>query len=60
LTWKPAFPSRLGAHRLATVKNASRIVVMEHGRIAEAGDHAELLAKNGIYRHLYELQILEK
>lgn len=48
------------AHRLATVKNASRIVVMEHGRIAEMGNHAELLAKDGIYKRLYELQILEK
>jgi subfamily B ATP-binding cassette protein MsbA len=48
------------AHRLATVKNAHRIVVMEHGKVAESGTHAELLATNGIYRHLYELQILER
>ncbi len=48
------------AHRLATVKNAHRIVVMEHGKVAETGTHAELLATNGIYRHLYELQILER
>jgi subfamily B ATP-binding cassette protein MsbA len=48
------------AHRLATVKSAHRIVVMEHGKVAESGTHAELLATNGIYRHLYELQILER
>lgn len=48
------------AHRLATVKNATRIVVLEHGQIAEMGNHAELLAKDGIYKRLTELQILEK
>jgi subfamily B ATP-binding cassette protein MsbA len=48
------------AHRLATVKNAHRIVVMEHGKVAETGTHAELLATDGIYRHLYELQMLER
>jgi subfamily B ATP-binding cassette protein MsbA len=48
------------AHRLATVKNAHRIVVMEHGSVAETGTHTELLSTNGIYQHLYELQVLER
>lgn len=47
------------AHRLATVKNATRIVVLEHGRIVETGPHAELLAAKGLYNKLYELQLLE-
>jgi len=48
------------AHRLATVKGADRIVVLDHGSVTETGTHAELLARNGIYRHLYELQMLER
>lgn len=45
------------AHRLSAVRDASRIVVMERGRIAESGSHDELLRHpGGIYRHLYQLQ----
>ena len=44
------------AHRLATVLNADRIVVMEQGRIVASGKHAELMAQNGLYTRLAELQ----
>jgi ATP-binding cassette subfamily B protein len=41
------------AHRLSTVKNADRIVVLEQGQIVEMGNHAELLAQKGIYYRMY-------
>lgn len=44
------------AHRLSTIVNADKILVLENGRIAEAGRHDELLRKGGLFRHLYELQ----
>src|SRR5262252_1901894 len=46
------------AHRLSTVRRASRIVVIHHGRIAEQGTHDTLLAHDGIYARLYRLQML--
>ncbi|MCD6518521.1 MAG: ABC transporter ATP-binding protein [Anaerolineae bacterium] len=46
------------AHRLATVQRASRILVIDHGRIVEQGSHEELLARNGLYAHLYRAQFL--
>ncbi len=45
------------AHRLATVRNADRIVVIHQGRVAEVGRHEELLARDGVYRRLYGLQM---
>jgi len=47
------------AHRLQTIKDAHRIVVLTDGKIREIGTHDELLARNGVYRTLYELQFQE-
>ncbi|REE24919.1 ABC transporter ATP-binding protein [Winogradskyella pacifica] len=47
------------AHRLSTIQNADEIVVMNKGEIAEQGTHAELIAKNGVYKKLVEMQSFE-
>ena len=44
------------AHRLATIQNADRIVVVDENGISEQGRHAELLAQNGVYRRLHDAQ----
>jgi subfamily B ATP-binding cassette protein MsbA len=48
------------AHRLSTVRNAQRIVVLAEGRIVETGAHADLLAQGGLYRRLYEMQFAQE
>ncbi len=48
------------AHRLATIKKADKIVVMDKGQIVEQGTHSELLAKEGYYSNLYNIQFLQK
>lgn len=47
------------AHRLSTIKNADKIVVINDGQVVEAGNHEELLAKNGMYASLYNGQFTE-
>jgi ATP-binding cassette, subfamily B, multidrug efflux pump len=47
------------AHRLSTIQNADKILVLDKGRIVEEGSHAELIAKNGFYTTLYNMQYKE-
>ena len=44
------------AHRLSTIQNADKIILIHKGRIREMGNHQELLSKRGLYYNLYRLQ----
>lgn len=48
------------AHRLSTIKNADKIVVMERGNVMETGNHHDLIEKNGVYKMLYDIQFAVK
>lgn len=48
------------AHRMSTIRNANKILVVDKGKVAEVGTHEELLKKDGIYRKLYDLQFPEE
>jgi subfamily B ATP-binding cassette protein MsbA len=48
------------AHRLSTIKNADKVIVLERGKVMESGSHQELLALDGIYKKLYDIQFTEK
>ncbi len=52
--------SILISHRVSTIKNAHKIIVLENGEIAEQGTHTFLMNKKGVYFNLYEKQLLEE
>ena len=60
---EPLLPGRTSlviAHRLSTILAADQILVLDEGRLVEQGTHVELLARGGLYAHLYETQFGQK
>ena len=59
---KNIFPDKtviLISHRISTLQNADHIIVLDQGKIAEAGTHLSLLQKEGLYAHIHQKQLLE-
>ena len=48
------------AHRLSTLRRANRVLVLDHGRMAEIGTHAELMRQGGLYQEVVALQISDQ
>ena len=48
------------AHRLSTIEHADQVLVLDQGRVVERGNHAELMAANGVYAHLHGMQFRER
>ncbi|MBP8803330.1 MAG: ATP-binding cassette domain-containing protein, partial [Pseudoxanthomonas sp.] len=48
------------AHRLSTIEHADQVLVLDQGRVVEQGNHAELMAANGVYAHLHGMQFRER
>lgn len=44
------------AHRITTLMNADQILVLDHGRVSQLGTHQQLIAQEGIYKRIYEMQ----
>ena len=47
------------SHRISTIRNATKIIILEAGKIVEAGNHESLLANNGTYAAMYQKQLIE-
>ncbi len=45
------------SHRITTLMKADNIIVLDHGRVAEQGNHRELIGKNGIYKRIFDIQM---